>query len=79
MKRDIHWDIGRCVAFICFTSGMKVAKYSHILRIDEDIEISKFNPYVFEEMEEMEKIYLTGRFTKDIHRLTNNTLPKFFG
>lgn len=55
----------------------EVAKYSHILRIDEDIEISKFNPYVFEEMEEMGKIYLTGRFTKDIHRLTNNTLPKF--
>ena len=28
----------------------EVKEYSHILRVDEDIEILKFDPYVFELM-----------------------------
>ncbi len=55
----------------------EVSNYKYILRIDEDIEISKFDPYLFEYMDRNNIIYITGRFTKDIHRLTNKTLPEF--
>ena len=55
----------------------EVKEYSHILRVDEDIEILKFDPYVFELMNKKNITYMTGRFTKDIHRLTNSTLPEF--
>ncbi len=55
----------------------EVKEYSHILRVDEDIEILKFDPYVFELMNRKNITYMTGRFTKDIHRLTNSTLPEF--
>ena len=55
----------------------EVKDYSHILRVDEDIEILKFDPYVFEFMDKRNITYMTGRFTKDIHRLTNRTLPEF--
>lgn len=55
----------------------EVKKYDYILRVDEDIEIRKFDAKVFEYMNEKQINYLTGRFTKDTHRLTNKTLPFF--
>ena len=55
----------------------EVADYDYILRVDEDIEIKEFDPYIFEKMEKKKQIYLTGRFTKDTHKLTNKTLPQF--
>ena len=55
----------------------EIKDYSYMLRVDEDIEISKINPYFFEYMEKNNITYMTGRFTKDIHRLTNQTLPYF--
>ena len=55
----------------------EVSDYKYILRVDEDVEISKFDPYVFEYMDSKNIAYITGRFTKDTHRLTNKTLPKF--
>lgn len=55
----------------------EIKDYSYILRVDEDIEILKINPYFFEYMEKNNITYMTGRFTKDIHRLTNETLPYF--
>ena len=55
----------------------EISEYDYALRVDEDIKITKFNPYIFEYMEEKNIIYMVGRFTKDIHRTTNNTLPQF--
>tara|TARA_B100000674_G_C37762682_1_gene878734 strand:+ start:102 stop:989 length:888 start_codon:yes stop_codon:yes gene_type:complete len=55
----------------------EVTDYDYILRVDEDIEINDFDPFIFEKMEEKKQIYLTGRFTKETHRLTNKTLPYF--
>ena len=55
----------------------EVSEYDYILRVDEDIEINDFDPLVFEKMKEKNQIYLTGRFTKETHRLTNKTLPYF--
>ena len=55
----------------------EVADYDYIIRVDEDIEIKEFDPYIFEKMEKKKQIYLTGRFTKDTHKLTNKTLPQF--
>lgn len=55
----------------------EVSEYDFILRVDEDIEILNFDPYVFEYMNKNNIKYLTGRFTKDTHRLTNQTLPYF--
>ena len=55
----------------------EVADYDYILRVDEDIEIKDFDPFIFEKMEKKKQIYLTGRFTKETHRLTNKTLPYF--
>ena len=55
----------------------EVKDYDYILRVDEDIEINDFDPFIFEKMEKENQIYLTGRFTKDTHILTNKTLPQF--
>ncbi len=55
----------------------EISEYDYILRVDEDIEISKFDPYAFEYMKSENVNYMTGRFTKDIHRATNKTLPQF--
>jgi len=55
----------------------EVKEYDYILRVDEDIEISNFDPFIFEIMEEKKIKYLTGRFTKETHMLTNKTLPNF--
>ena len=55
----------------------EVKEYDYILRVDEDVEIKKFDPYVFEYMESKNIKYMTGRFTEDTHELTNSTLPPF--
>ena len=55
----------------------ELSDYDYILRVDEDIMISKFDPYVFEYMQSSGIKYMTGRFTKEIHRATNKTLPKY--
>jgi len=55
----------------------EVKEYDYILRVDEDVEITKFDPYVFEYMESKNIKYMTGRFTEDTHKLTNSTLPPF--
>ena len=55
----------------------EVADYDYILRADEDVEITKFDPNIFEYMELKNITYLTGRFSKEIHKNTNNTLPKY--
>lgn len=55
----------------------EVSEYDYILRVDEDIEITKFNPNIFEYMEEKNIVYMTGRFSKEIHGNTNKTLPYF--
>jgi len=55
----------------------ELSDYDYILRVDEDIMISKFDPYVFEYMQSSGIKYMTGRFTKEIHRATNRSLPQF--
>tara|TARA_A100001011_G_C14131789_1_gene765766 strand:- start:71 stop:952 length:882 start_codon:yes stop_codon:yes gene_type:complete len=55
----------------------ELENYDYVLRVDEDIELIDFDPFVFEKMHNNNIIYLTGRFTKDTHRLTNDTLPYF--
>lgn len=55
----------------------EISDYDYALRVDEDIKISKFDPYIFEHMQEKNIEYMVGRFTKDIHRATNDTLPHF--
>ena len=42
----------------------EVKEYDYILRVDEDIEISNFDPFIFEIMEEKKIKNLTSRFTK---------------
>lgn len=63
--------------FHMFYIWNEVAEYKYILRIDEDIEISRLDPNIFEYMDSKNITYMTGRFTKDIHRPTNRTLPEF--
>ena len=63
--------------FNMFHIWNEVKDFTHILRVDEDIEITNFDPYAFEYMEKKNINYMTGRFTKDIHRLTNETLPYY--
>ena len=55
----------------------EVSKYDYILRIDEDAEILDFDPFLFEKMKKKNINFITGRFSKEIHRLTNRTLPNF--
>ncbi len=55
----------------------EISDYDYALRVDEDIKITKFDPFVFESMKEKNIVYMAGRFTKDIHRATNSTLPKY--
>lgn len=63
--------------FHMFHIWKEVSEYDYIFRIDEDVELIKCDPYIFEYMNENNINYLTGRFTKETHRLTNNTLPDF--
>ena len=55
----------------------EVKEYSHILGVDEDIEILNIDPNAFEYMKANEIHYMTGRFTKETHKLTNKTLPNY--
>lgn len=55
----------------------EVSNYDYVFRIDEDIEVLDVNPNIFEYLKENKITYMTGRYTKDIHRLTNKTLPYF--
>ena len=63
--------------FNMFHIWEEVKDYSYILRIDEDIEILNIDPNAFEYMKANEIHYMTGRFTKETHRLTNITLPNY--
>ena len=63
--------------FNMFHIWNEVANYDYILRADEDVEITKFNPNIFEYMELKNIIFLTGRFSKEIHHRTNSTLPMY--
>ena len=55
----------------------ELSDYDYILRVDEDVEIIDFDPHVFEYMKKDNITYMTGRFTKDTHDKTNNTLPVY--
>lgn len=55
----------------------EVSDYDYIFRIDEDVEVINCNPEIFEYMRSKNFTYMTGRFTKETHRLTNSTLPNF--
>ena len=55
----------------------KVENYDYILRADEDVEVLKFNPHIFEYMDSNNITFFTGRFSKEIHRKTNETLPDY--
>lgn len=63
--------------FNMFHIWNEISEYDYIFRIDEDIEILNCNPLLFEYMKSKNWIYMTGRFTKETHRLTNRTLPYF--
>lgn len=61
--------------FNMFHIWNEVSDYDYIFRIDEDIEIINCDPNLFDYMNSRKIIYMTGRFTKETHRLTNETLP----
>tara|TARA_B100001057_G_scaffold497834_1_gene603065 strand:+ start:3046 stop:3939 length:894 start_codon:yes stop_codon:yes gene_type:complete len=63
--------------FNMFHIWNEVADYDYILRADEDVEITKFDPNIFEYMELKNITFLTGRFSKEIHKKTNATLPMY--
>ena len=67
--------------YMCRFNGYHIwdelSEYDYILRVDEDIEIIDFDPHVFEYMKKNNITYMTGRFTKDTHDETNNTLPAY--
>ncbi len=79
LEGEAKFDLGYRIMcrFNMYHIWDEVIEYDYILRVDEDIEISDFDPFVFEIMEEKEIKYLTGRFTKETHTLTNKTLPVF--
>ncbi len=79
LKGEEKFSLGyrQMCRFNMFHIWNEVSEYDYVLRVDEDIEINKFNPMVFEYMELKKINYMTGRFTKDTHRLTNETLPFF--
>lgn len=63
--------------FHMFHIWKEVADYDYILRVDEDIEITKFNPLIFEYMNINNINFMTGKFAKETHKLTNETLYKY--
>ena len=63
--------------FNMFHIWNKVENYDYILRADEDVEVLKFNPHIFEYMDSNNITFFTGRFSKEIHRKTNETLPDY--
>lgn len=79
LKGEAKFNLGyrQMCRFNMYYIWKEVSEYDFVLRVDEDIVINKFDPYVFEYMAKYKINYLTGRFTKDIHRLTNSTLPYF--
>ncbi len=79
LEGDAKFDLGyrMMCRFNMYHIWDEVTDYDYILRVDEDIEIRDFDPFVFEIMEEKKIKYLTGRFTKEYHVQTNKTLPVF--
>jgi hypothetical protein len=63
--------------FNMFYIWHEVKNYDYILRVDEDIQINKFDPFIFEVMEKNNLVFFTGRFSKEDYEPTNKTLPKF--
>lgn len=63
--------------FNMFHIWKEVANYDYIFRVDEDVEIIDCDPNLFSYMNKKSIKYMTGRFTKETHRLTNETLPYF--
>jgi len=55
----------------------ELSEYEYIFRIDEDVEIIDCDPEIFRYMKKNNYNYLTGRFTKETHELTNQTLPDY--
>lgn len=55
----------------------EVSNYDYIFRVDEDVEILDCDPNLFSYMKKKGLKYMTGRFTKETHRLTNETLPYY--
>lgn len=55
----------------------EISEYDYALRVDEDINIATFDPFVFEYMKKNKVDFLVGRYSKEIHKVTNNTLPNF--
>ena len=77
--KDRQFNLGyrQMCRFNMYYIWNEVAEYDYILRIDEDIEIINIDPYIFEYMESKKIKFLTGRFSKEIHKITNQTLPNF--
>ena len=63
--------------FNMFHIWEEVSEYDYILRIDEDSELLNIDPYIFEYMNKHEIVFITGRFSKEIHRLTNKLSHNF--
>ena len=66
-KKNLILDIDKCVDLI-FHIGTS-ADYTHILQVDEDIEIINIDPFLFEYMDQKNDTYITEGLQKDIHRL----------
>ena len=79
LKEDNKFTLGyrQMCRFNMFHIWEEVSDYDYILRIDEDSELLNIDPYIFEYMNKHEIVFITGRFSKEIHRLTNKTLPQF--
>jgi len=79
LKENNKFTLGyrQMCRFNMFHIWKEVSDYDYILRIDEDSELLNFDPYIFEYMNKHEIVFITGRFSKEIHRLTNKTLPQF--
>lgn len=63
--------------FNMFYIWKEVSNYDYIFRVDEDVEIIDCDPNLFSYMKKKNIKYMTGRFTKETHRLTNETLPYY--
>ena len=79
LKENKKYTLGyrQMCRFNMFHIWEEVSDYDYILRIDEDSELLNIDPYIFEYMNKHEIVFITGRFSKEIHRLTNKTLPQF--
>lgn len=79
LKENNKFTLGyrQMCRFNMFHIWKEVSDYDYILRIDEDSELLNIDPYIFEYMNKHEIVFITGRFSKEIHRHTNKTLPQF--